>query len=508
MCARAVIIGAGPAGLTAALELLRTTSVRPIVLEASDRVGGISATLEHHGNRIDIGGHRFFSTSPRILDWWDHFLPRATEADADLAPPGVASQCADQRRMLLRERHSHILFDGQTIAYPLRADLASLKKLGLRRCLRFGASYARSLLGPNAAPDSLEAFFVGRFGRALYETFFRSYTQKVWGMAPHELSAAWGAERIGRLSVATAMRRSLRPAPRPAFDPSGLRTLSSHFLYPKFGPGQLWEAVAEEIVQRGGQILFDRRVKTLQAQDGQIRSVIASSAAGIEEDFGADFVVSTMPIQALVGALRPAAPPVVTGIAQRLRYRSSIIIGLLLERLGPLADGGPVRDQWLYVQEPGVKLGRVQFFNNWSRALVADPTRPWIGLEYFCDEDDALWAQSDEALIRLGLHEGQAIGLLRPEDLRDGVVIRYPQTYPVYADGYHQLETVTSWLRRFPNLLLAGRNGCHRYVNQDGAMLSAMEAVAAIAAQAGARAHTRSHPPASIGRCQESACCI
>lgn len=479
--ARAVIIGAGPAGLTAAYELLRTTSVRPVVLEAAEHVGGISATLQFEGNRIDIGGHRFFSTSARVLDWWGQFLPRSGDPDADLACPAADPMAPDERRMLLRERRSHILFDGQMIPYPLRPDFATLQRLGWRRSLRLGASYAQSLLRPGHAPRTLEDFFVSRFGRALYETFFRSYTEKVWGLAPRELSADWGAQRVGGLSVGSALWQGVRELarPAPAFDPRTLRTLTNHFLYPKYGPGQLWQVVAEEVVRRGGEILLGRRAEALLGDDGRMRAVVARHGASSEEH-AADYVISTMPVQALLQAISPGVPAAVAAIGQRLRYRSSIIVGLLLERLGPIAGREPIADQWLYIQEPGVKLGRVQLFNNWSRALVADPSRQWVGLEYFCGEGDELWSLSDRQLIELGVREGEAIGLLRPADLCDGVAIRYPKTYPVYADGYHQLGEVFDWLERYRNLYLVGRNGSHSYLNQDGAMLSAMGAVDAI----------------------------
>jgi protoporphyrinogen oxidase len=491
---RAVIIGGGPAGLTAASELLARTDVCPIVLEAGDQVGGISKTVRHGTNRIDLGGHRFFSKSDRVMDWWLGVLPlQGLPGDAPLtyqnrvrtiaggAGPDPAETDAV---MLLRPRRSRIYHRGQFFDYPLRATPDTLWKLGLGRAARIGASYARATLRPR--PEvSLEDFLINRFGRSLYLTFFKEYTEKVWGVPCAEISAEWGAQRIKGLDLRKAAEgyfRRVVPGPPVPTETS----LIEQFLYPKYGPGQLWEAVAARVTAGGGEVHLGWRVVSVTVADGRATGVVAEDREGHSRRFDGDHVFSTMPIQELVRALDAPVPEPVRAVSDGLMYRDFITVGLDVDHLRVNETVGgrrvPVRDNWIYVQEPGVHVGRIQVFNNWSPWMVGDPSRTWIGLEYFCAVGDDLWSRSDADLVRLATEEADRIGILDARHVRDGCVVRVPKTYPAYFGSYGQFDTLRAWLDGLQNLWLIGRNGMHRYNNQDHSMLTAMTAVDQIAA--------------------------
>lgn len=488
---RAVIAGAGPAGLTAALELLRRTDIVPYVAEKSSALGGISRTVNYQGNRLDIGGHRFFSKSDRVMDWWFDILP----LDPAAGPaPEVAYH--GQRRtvetaagagdpdaiMLVRRRRSRIFFDRQFFAYPLQLNADTLGKLGLWRALRFGLSYLRATLAPIRPERSLEDFLINRFGRALYQTFFQSYTEKVWGVPCSEISAEWGAQRIKGLSIRSAVSHFLRTIFGRAGD--GLRqknvetSLIEQFLYPKYGPGQMWERVAGMVTARGGHIGLRQSVCALRTGGRRITSaVIRHHDTGAEEIVPADYFFSTMPVRELIGMLDCEVPADVRRIADGLQYRDFLTVGLLVRGLVQ-----PLEDNWVYVQEPDVLVGRLQVFNNWSPYLVKDPATTWLGLEYFCFEGDALWSRSDEELKRLASGELVRLGLIRAEDVLDSCVVRMEKTYPAYFGTYPEFDRLRQWLDEFENLYLIGRNGMHKYNNQDHSMLTAMTAVDNIAA--------------------------
>ena len=494
----AVVIGAGPAGLAAAYELLERTAVRPVVLEVSEHMGGIARTVEYRGNRIDIGGHRFFSKSDRVMEWWLRFLP------LQALPQGTASISyqnrsrevtggegpdpeREDRVMLLRARRSRIYHRRQLFEYPIRLSPDTLRKLGLARSARIGASYLRAALFPIRPEENLEQFFVNRFGRELYRTFFQDYTEKVWGLPCDRISAAWGAQRVKGLSISKALLHFARSAWRRDGDVAQKGTETSlieRFLYPKLGPGQMWDEVAAAVRARGGEVLTGWRVEELERSEDRVSGVVARhSASGERRRFGADWVFSSMPIRELVRGLVPAAPEPVAELAAGLVYRDFVTVGLLLDRLRLTEpDGSPLRDNWIYVQEPDVLVGRLQIFNNWSPWMVADRSKVWVGLEYFCNEGDGLWSRSDSALVELAAEELDRIGIARRDAVRDGVVLRMPKTYPAYFGTYDRFAELQSWLDRFENLFLVGRNGMHRYNNQDHSILAAMVAVDNIAA--------------------------
>ncbi len=497
----ALIIGAGPAGLTAAYEFLSRTDVVPIVLERSDCLGGISRTVNYKGNRIDIGGHRFFSKSDRVMNWWLQIMPlEARDAGAvriayrnqsrEIPAARSADAASGDLVMLVRNRKSRIYFQRRLFDYPLSLGAGTIRNLGLYRTARFGLSYLRSLLFPIRHEQNLEQFFINRFGRQLYRTFFKSYTEKVWGVACSEIGAEWGAQRVKGLSILRTLQHILRSLFSKKDDLAQKETETSliqRFLYPKYGPGQMWEEVARIVEAKGGTVMTNWSVVGLHHQGNRVVAADAVHAAtGERRRFEADFFLSTMPVKELIGCLDPAVPPAVREVADGLVYRDFITVGLLSNRLKltDAAEGGRVRikDNWIYIQEADVQVGRMQVFNNWSPYLVRDPEKTWIGLEYFCSKGDDLWARSDEQLIALATEEMERLGILDPAEVLDATVIRMEKTYPAYFGTYARFDEIRSYVDGLSNLYLVGRNGMHKYNNQDHSMLTAMIVVDNIAA--------------------------
>ena len=494
MTAHTLVIGAGPAGLTAGLELLRAGHPQVTLLEATQAIGGISRTVEYKGNRIDIGGHRFFSKSDWVMDWWRDVLPVARPAgggDARLAYQGQqrllgASQAtaseSDDAVMLVRSRQSRIYFGGNFFDYPLKPGPDLVRKMGVGRCLQFAGSYLAAAARPIQPERTLEDFFINRFGRQLYRQFFKDYTEKVWGVPCRDISADWGAQRIKSLSIGTAARQALKKLVTGSAGTEQTSLIES-FLYPKYGPGQMWEAAAAEFERRGGRLLRGWTVDELHRRERRIERVVARDAEGVRQSFDVTDVVSTMPIRELAQALRPAPDAPVLAIASGLEYRDFITVGLLYRRMSPQVAGRArhVSDNWIYIQEPGVKVGRVQVFNNWSPHLVADPDTVWLGLEFFARDDDDLWALSEDALKALAVREMRQLGLADEGELLDATVLRQPKAYPGYfGAAFQRFDELRGWIDGLSNLYLCGRNGMHRYNNQDHSMLSARLAAQAI----------------------------
>ncbi len=497
----AVIIGAGPAGLTAAYELLMRTDVRPIVIEASEHLGGLARTVNYKGNRIDIGGHRFFSKSDRVMAWWLDMLPMQS---GDPGVVGIAYQgqsrtlqvpaagpdpSREDNVMLLRERTSRIYFLRKFFEYPIAFSARTLANLGPMRTLRIGLSYARSVALPIRPERNLEEFFINRFGRELYRTFFKSYTEKVWGVPCGDISAEWGAQRVKGLSVSRAIVHNLKKLVPKRTDISQKDTETSlidRFLYPKFGPGQMWQEAARRVESMGGEILMRHTAAKLEWTGSRITYVTArDESSGQTKSFAADFVFSTMPVVELVRALGENTPAAVRDVSEGLVYRDFITAGLLVKKLRVRpsnADQELIPDNWIYIQEPDVKLGRLQIFNNWSPWMVKDPGTIWLGLEYFCDEGDDLWSMSDAEFAAFAARELAQIAIIDANDVLDSVVIRMPKTYPAYFGAYERFDVIREYLDPIENLFLIGRNGMHKYNNQDHSMLTAMIAVDNIAA--------------------------
>jgi protoporphyrinogen oxidase len=529
----AVIIGAGPAGLTAALELLRRSDIKPIILEASGEIGGISRTIKYKGNRMDIGGHRFFSKSDRVMQWWMDLMPPELAAASETTeiayqgkrrkvtvpahlpeePPlrglGPLQHDADDDQdeepaaetievappvdpdlvMLIRPRKSRIYYLRKFFDYPIKLTAGTLENLGLARTVRVGISYIKSRVTQIQPEKSLEDFLINRFGRELYLTFFKSYTEKVWGTPCDQISAEWGAQRIKGLSLTTAVKHFLKKtfaSKKPTGDLAQKGTdtsLIERFMYPKFGPGQLWEHVADQVVAKGGEIHTNWKVDAIHCEGDRVVSIDALNDEGERRTFTGDYFFSTMPMKDLVRALDAAVPANVREVSEGLEYRDFITVGLLADRLKVREiDGGLLKDTWIYVQEPDVLLGRLQIFNNWSPYLVQDPTKVWIGLEYFCYETDDLWKMQDDDLKRFAIAEVAKIGILDASAVTDGHVVRVPKTYPAYFGTYSRFNELREFTDSFANLFLVGRNGMHKYNNQDHSMLTAMTVVDGIIA--------------------------
>ena len=490
----AVIIGAGPAGLTAALELLRRSSIHPLVLEKSAYMGGISRTVAYKGNRIDIGGHRFFSKSDRVMDWWTSVLPVEQTSEANhrlvyqnnerefLTNGPAPDPEVDDLVMLVRPRKSRIFYLRKFFDYPLKLDIGTLRNLGLLRTVKAGLSYIASAIRPIRPEKTLEDFFINRFGRHFYRTFFKSYTEKVWGVPCDEISAEFGAQRIKGLSLRKALLHHFKKVMGGRSTEIGQKdvetSLIEKFLYPKLGPGQLWEEVAHRVSAEGGEILTGWTVCGIQTSGDRVNGVMARSDAGERRFFPAQYVFSTMPVKELMQAFDVPPPREVKEVSDGLMYRDFITVGLLLSRLNIREPGeGLLKDNWIYIQEPDVLVGRMQIFNNWSPYMVDDPGKAWIGLEYFCNDTDELWRKSDRDMIALAVDEVEKMGIVARADVLDGTVIRMEKTYPAYFGTYDRFSVIRDFVDRYENLFLVGRNGMHKYNNQDHSMLTAMTAV-------------------------------
>jgi protoporphyrinogen oxidase len=478
---QAVIIGAGPAGLTAAYELLTRSDVTPIVVECTDYIGGISRTANYKGNRIDIGGHRFFSKSDRVMNWWRDRMP-IEHLKGDQPDPKTTDLV-----MLIRNRKSRIYFLRKFFDYPLRFNGETIANLGPVRIAKMGTSYVWAMLTAKKDPKNLEDFFISRFGRELYLTFFKSYTEKVWGESCSNISAEWGAQRIKGLSIMKALGHFLKGlVGKKAKDLSQKDTETSlieEFLYPKFGPGQMWESVAEDVKKRGGKVLLKHRATRLRTEGDRVVAVdVINLETGETQTVQADYVFSTMPVVDLITALDAKIPENVQEVTKGLMYRDFITVGLLVKKLkvteqGPDGQPRPITDNWIYIQEPDVTVGRLQVFNNWSPYLVDDPSNMWVGMEFFCYERDPVWTKPDAEMIALAKGELAKIGIIDEADVLDATVIHMAKTYPAYFGTYDRFNEVRTFVDRFNNLFLVGRNGMHKYNNQDHSMLTAMTAV-------------------------------
>jgi protoporphyrinogen oxidase len=491
----AVIAGAGPAGLTAALELARRSDIHPVVCEQSADIGGLSRTVNYHGNRIDIGGHRFFSKSGRVNQLWRELMPLQSRPahddillnrDVTLSTVGADPETED-RVMLSRDRVSRIYYNGRFFDYPISLSRSTLSNLGLWTTLRVGAGYVAARLN-RREEHSLEDLYINRFGRPLYSVFFEAYTEKVWGIHPSQLGADWGSQRVKGLSVSAILKNSLTKKFSRNKDNSHVETsLIESFLYPKYGPGQLWETAASQVRNSGGEVLTETKVKHVNVKDGRVQSVTIQDAAG-ERDIECDRFFSSMPLSELIEAIRGVdIPDNVKRVAHELPYRDFITVGLLVDKLKIKNTtkiktyGDRIPDTWIYIQDRGVKVGRLQVFNNWSPYMVRDyADSVWIGLEYFTDKGDELWLMSDSEFIDKAVVELERIGVVDRKDVRDAVRIKVEKAYPAYHGAYSEIGVVREFLDTIENIYCIGRNGQHRYNNMDHSMMTSMKAVDAI----------------------------
>lgn len=499
MSKKAIIIGAGPAGLTAAYELLTRSDIQPIVLEKSADIGGICKTVNYKGNRIDIGGHRFFSKSDRIMAWWLNMLPLEPQSDVtidiryqnkskvlNVAGPHPR-EADDDKVMLVRKRLSRILYQQKLFNYPLALTMDTARKLGFLKLVRIGFSYTKSKIFPPKHIKTLEDFFIKRFGYELYNTFFKDYTEKVWGVPCNAIDAEWGVQRIKGLSVGQVLRHAIMEKlslekDRSIAQKNKQTSLIERFLYPKYGPGQLWEEVAKKVEAQGGQIHPCYDVIRIDHADNKILQVYAKhSVTGNVEIFEGNYFFSSMPVKDLIAAFNPTVPADIALIAEGLEYRDFITVGVLLRKLKvknkELNDNNLISDNWIYVQDQTVRMGRLQIFNNWSPFMVKEPDTVWLGLEYFCNEGDQLWSMDDETFKEFAIRELQEIGFIDKGDVLDSTIIRMEKTYPAYFGTYDKFDVIRKFTDNFQNLFLVGRNGMHKYNNSDHSMLTAMTAV-------------------------------
>lgn len=441
---RVLVIGGGPAGLTAAYLLVQA-GARVTVLEGTQMLGGISQTAQYKGYRFDIGGHRFFTKVEPVERLWHEIL-----GDEFISVP----------------RMSRIHYRGKYFDYPLKAWNA-LSGLGLWQSAMVVASYARAKIWPNPVEENFEQWVSNRFGKRLFNIFFKTYTEKVWGIPCTEIRAEWAAQRIQNLSLAKAILNAASIQRRS----TAIKSLINEFQYPRLGPGQMWEMCAERIAKLGGEVLLEHKVSRIETRGSRAIAVRCNTPQG-EKRFEAEHVISTMPVRSLVRALEPAPPPAIREAAEGLKYRDFLVVALILkqENLFP--------DNWIYIHTPGVKVGRIQNFNNWSKAMVPEAGRTCLGLEYFCFEGDGLWTSSDAELVALATKELGLLGLADPKLVVDGTVVRMPKAYPIYDSVYRQhLDTVRAHIDALSNLHPVGRNGMHKYNNQDHSMLTAMMSV-------------------------------
>lgn len=440
---RVVIIGGGPAGLTAAYELAKHGKAA-VVLEADNIVGGIARTVNYKGYLFDIGGHRFFSKWDEVNQIWREILGH---------------------RMLERQRLSRIFYRNRFFFYPLK-PFNVLFGMGIWESLLILGSYLKSRLFPSRTEQTLEQWVCNRFGSRLYKAFFKTYTEKVWGVPCAEIHATWAAQRIKGLSLVSALRHAFRNGGE-----HNVKSLISSFYYPERGPGQMWELLADRLQQLGQPVLLEQRVIRVVHHGGRIEKVVTAGAQGEEHYYGSDFI-SSMPIRSLVRALQPAAPTEVVRAAESLRYRDFLTVVLIVNRKHVIPDN------WIYVHDPSVKVGRIQNLKNWSPAMVPDDAKTSLAMEYFVFKNDEMWNCADARLIKLATREIVKLGLVREDEIVDGTVVRMPKAYPMYDNGWlEKVDLIHRYLdANLRNLQLVGRNGMHKYNNQDHSMMTALYA--------------------------------
>ena len=501
-----VIIGGGPAGLTAAWELIKDGGADKYdvtVLEETQQFGGISRTVKHNGNRMDIGGHRFFSKDHRVMEWWKKVLPlqgapsyddKKLHREHDMEPGGPDPETED-KVMLKRHRVSRIFWNQHFFDYPISLSPNTLKAMGFPLTMVAGFSYLKSMVH-KLPEDNLENFYINRFGRKLYSMFFEGYTEKLWGRHPSQISADWGAQRVKGLSILGVLKNAFQKLlPKKRSNAEVETSLIEEFWYPKYGPGQLWETVEQNCEAAGVKVVTDAKVVEVRQDGGRIASVVTVDSEGNRNELKADQFISSMPVKDLVDAIDAGeqavqgehAPADMVQVAEGLPYRDFVTVGLLVKhlRLKNTTDiptlGNPpiVPDCWIYVQDPGYKVGRLQIFNNWSPYLVKDVDNTvWIGLEYFCEEGDSFWNMSDEEATKFAISELTRMRVISgPADVLDSHRERVKKAYPAYFDTYEHMDELIEYLDGFGNLYCVGRNGQHRYNNMDHSMATAIEAV-------------------------------
>lgn len=498
MSNQVIIIGAGPAGLTAAYELLdKSKDYKVTVLEESNTFGGISRTVNYKGNRMDMGGHRFFSKVPEVNEWWEKMLPtqgalpyddKKLKRKSTVKKGGPDPEKTD-RVMLRRNRLSRIFFNQKFFDYPVSLKASTIKNMGIGTTFVVGCSYMKSMVHKKPE-NSLEDFYINRFGKKLYSMFFENYTENLWGRHPSEISPEWGAQRVKGLSIAAILKDIFGKTFRRNKDGKNNRkvetSLIEEFAYPKLGPGQLWEITAKEIKKKGGEIIMNAKVVGIKKnKKNEITGVVyEDTKSGKKTTIKGDYVISSMPLKDLVLAMNDV-PKKIVDIAAGLPYRDYMTVGVLAPKLALKNEtsiktlGNIVPDDWVYVHDKSVKMGRFQLFNNWSPYLVKDVEHTaWVGLEYFCNEGDELWSMKDNDFAKMAIGEMEKINIIEDKnDVLDYHVERVKKAYPAYFDTYEHIDDLRNYLDTIPNLFCVGRNGQHRYNNLDHSMCTSFETV-------------------------------
>lgn len=494
MSKKIVIIGAGPAGLTAAYELLKDGGeYEVVVLEESEVIGGISQTVRYNGNRMDIGGHRFFSKDETVMNWWRELLPlqgapsyddKVLGREMPLEENGPDPETSDEV-MLVRNRVSRIYYNNCFFDYPVKMNMRTIKNMGFFTTMKAGFSYMGASIRKKEE-DNLENFYINRFGKVLYSMFFEGYTEKLWGRHPREISADWGSQRVKGLSIKAVIKDVFSKMFGKKNNANTETSLIEQFWYPKYGPGQLWELVATKAQEKGATILFNHGVEKILTENGAVRAVVCSTPEG-EKTIEGDIFISSMPVKNLVCGMENEDNGEIKEIAKNLPYRDFVTVGLLVKKLGlenktgTKTLGNIVPDCWIYVQDKGVKLGRIQIFNNWSPYMVKNPVDTvWIGLEYFCSEGDEFWNMDEDSCVKFAIAELEKMGVIKGEDVVDSHREKVKKAYPAYFDSYSQFDKVIEYLDKFENLYCVGRNGQHRYNNMDHSMMTAIKTAVAI----------------------------
>lgn len=488
---KVIIIGAGPAGLTAAYELLDKSKEYDVtVLEESNTFGGISRTVNYKGNRMDMGGHRFFSKVPEVNDWWEKMLPTQGKRPYDdvklkrksTVKKGGPDPEKTDRVMLRRNRLSRIFFNQKFFDYPVSLKASTIKNMGIGTTFVVGCSYLKSAVHKRPE-NSLEDFYINRFGKKLYSMFFENYTENLWGRHPRDISPEWGAQRVKGLSISAILKDIFGKAIGKK-NRKVETSLIEEYAYPKLGPGQLWELTAKDIKKKGGEIIMEAKAVGIKRNKKNEVVGVVYEKDGKKETIKGDYVISSMPIKDLVEAM-DNVPKDMMKIASGLPYRDYMTVGVLAPKLALKNEtniktlGNIVPDNWVYVHDKSVKMGRFQIYNNWSPYLVKDiEHRVWVGLEYFCNEGDDLWSMSDDDFAKMAITEMAKINIIESEDdALDYHVERVKKAYPAYFDTYEQIDELRDYLDKIPNLFLVGRNGQHRYNNLDHSMCTSFETV-------------------------------
>lgn len=495
---KVVIIGAGPAGLSCALEMLKYDDYEIIIVEKLNILGGISRTENYKGNRIDLGGHRFFTKSDEVFKIWTSILPlqgypsldeiiTGKHLEINYTHNGPDPQKTD-KVMLIRKRTSRIYYDNNFFDYPVSLNRNTISNLGVKKIFKIGISYFKTMINPIREEKTLEDFFINRFGKELYLTFFKDYTEKVWGIKCNEIKPDWGSQRVKGLSISSILKDILLNTLSPKYKNTKKveTTLIRQFYYPKLGPGQMWDEIEKILINKGVRIIKNSSLIKTNLNNNKIISItIQDNNTYQTTEIKTDYLISSMPLKELINSMQLKYENI-NKIANDLHYRDFIVVGIMLNKLKLKNEtkektiNNIIPDNWIYLQDKSVKAGRLQIFNNWSPYMVSDINKIWLGVEYFANEKDEFYRDNDKNIINTAVNELEKIGIINSSDFIEGTVIRVPKAYPVYDGGYEKIDIIKDFINNIENLYPIGRNGMHKYNNMDHSMLIGIETAKSI----------------------------